>query len=923
MKKICKELIAICLLIGIFCSAFPLKGVQAANTSGSFEQRILQLQQKFPAGKYWNHMGSSVNNPDGYTNIPCTHHGNCSKNGYGGWCGCNSFNGQSIQCFGFAEKLGYDVFGTNPRTSWIKYNSLSNVRPGDIIRYKNNGHSIFVTNVVGDTITFADCNSDNHCKIRWNATINKANIVNFNYVKHANNYDDVISVPEPSTPTPPQPITPNPVIDNVKIDSIDFNHISLRFSAYNSGLVRIVAVSQTTGQEVKQDFTNGLENVSYTFQTSSMTNPGKDFYIRIYAYSTPTGGNETLHAVTYGPNIGSVRLPDKELRYNMETVPQGTISTTTSLVGWVIGENITKVTAVINSHEYECTRVKREDVGNAFPGYDYSKAGFQLDFDTSYLVNGNNTLSVRGYTSDMDYVELYNGNVEAVKLASFYVDWSWYYFKYHNEPEVAAIGLNPPKLIEYYYSKGIAKGHSPCVGFDPAWYLEKNKDLKAVGNITDYVGAYVHFVKYCLPDNEKRELSPFLNLQYYQTKNEDLVNMNAEELFYHYYVYGSRMESRIGNNSNQAKAFSKLFVVSEYAEANQDIKDALGDGKTVESAERIWSQFFVYTLSVDYGQRVTSKQFDMKFYINKYGLSTTEEAFWRYINSGYANGEITKQVVTMAPTETSPAKPSQGATPVQVSTPPPIIVTEKPQTEIPKNTETPKITETPKNTETPQITIRPIDTEIPTKTVQPETTLVVPTSTPVIDEDFSGDLITEISLYSDLDEGEQLRVGDSFTIYTDVYPVIFEDTELQWLSSDKKIATVNKKGDVQCVGVGTVMITAMATDGSGKSASMTFKVEKAISNDNNLSNIKFSQGKLTPAFKKNKKSYSLVLSKNMSKVVIKVKKSDSAATVKINGKAIEKITVKLKRGQTKKITIRVIAENGKGKTYQIKVKRKK
>lgn len=605
MKNVMKR---ITVFIMIFVLLIPLGygfNTNGVNIVKAANATFATLKSQYPSGSIWN----------------------------------GSYKGKAWECHGFACMLGDALTGTDPYT-WPKVNNLASLKPGDIVRCSR-PHSIMVTGVSGDTITYVDCNWVGKNKVQWDQTISRSSITSkFGSLAYVMSSSGVVI--EPSTPDTLPPVTPNPVIDNVKIDSIDFNHISLRFSAYNSGLVRIVAVSQTTGQEVKQDFTNGLENVSYTFQTSSMTNPGKDFYIRIYAYSTPTGGNETLHAVTYGPNIGSVRLPDKELRYNMETLPQGTISTTTSLVGWVIGENITKVTAVINSHEYECTRVKREDVGNAFPGYDYSKAGFRLDFDTSYLVNGNNTLSVRGYTSDMDFVELYNGNVEAVKLAPFYVDWSWYYFKYHNEPEVAAIGLNPQKLIEYYYSKGIAKGHSPCVGFDPAWYLEKNKDLKEVGNITDCVGAYVHFVKYCLPDNEKRELSPFLNLKYYQTKNEDLVNMNAEELFYHYYVYGSRMESRIGNDSNQAKAFSKLFVVSEYAEANQDIKDALGDGKTVESAERIWSHFFVYTLSVDYGQRVTSKQFDMKFYINKYGLSTTEEAFWRYINSGYANGEITK-----------------------------------------------------------------------------------------------------------------------------------------------------------------------------------------------------------------------------------------------------------------------------------------
>ena len=136
---------------------------------------LAQLQSKFPSGMYWNHEGSATNNPDGYTSTPCSHHGNCSRGGtdYSGWCGCNSF-GSAIQCFGFAQKLSYDYYGSY-YTSWST-TSLSNLKAGDVIRYKNDGHSIWVTSVSGDTITFADCNSDGHCLIRWGAVMSKSDI---------------------------------------------------------------------------------------------------------------------------------------------------------------------------------------------------------------------------------------------------------------------------------------------------------------------------------------------------------------------------------------------------------------------------------------------------------------------------------------------------------------------------------------------------------------------------------------------------------------------------------------------------------------------------------------------------------------------------------------------------------------------------
>lgn len=78
MKKTIRRLVTLCLLAGALVLALPRENVKAAtNTSGSFEERIVQLQGKFPAGKYWNHMGSNTNNPNGYTSTPCTHHGHC------------------------------------------------------------------------------------------------------------------------------------------------------------------------------------------------------------------------------------------------------------------------------------------------------------------------------------------------------------------------------------------------------------------------------------------------------------------------------------------------------------------------------------------------------------------------------------------------------------------------------------------------------------------------------------------------------------------------------------------------------------------------------------------------------------------------------------------------------------------------------
>ena len=152
--------------------------------SGSVRMNLNQLRNKFPAGKYWNHAGNpgagnSVNNQDGWTNSPCPRHKTVGTSAQT----CNGFNpggGQlSWQCMGYAEKLGYDATGLNPRSQWTtssSSSSLNNLKAGDIVRFKNDGHSIFITGVNGDTVTYTDCNSDGHCVIRWGATISKSTL---------------------------------------------------------------------------------------------------------------------------------------------------------------------------------------------------------------------------------------------------------------------------------------------------------------------------------------------------------------------------------------------------------------------------------------------------------------------------------------------------------------------------------------------------------------------------------------------------------------------------------------------------------------------------------------------------------------------------------------------------------------------------
>ena len=137
--------------------------------------------EKFPNGKYWN--GGKA---DGYTSQACMRNNHSNDNYFqhdyvyqeainGGYVNIGPLLGG--RCTGFAQKLASDFYGgsRNPDKAanvWIqhRYKEGMKLRVGDHIRIKQEGHSMFVTAVDGDSITLADCNWWYTCRIRWNHT---------------------------------------------------------------------------------------------------------------------------------------------------------------------------------------------------------------------------------------------------------------------------------------------------------------------------------------------------------------------------------------------------------------------------------------------------------------------------------------------------------------------------------------------------------------------------------------------------------------------------------------------------------------------------------------------------------------------------------------------------------------------------------
>lgn len=167
--------------------------------TGSFAEKLSYLRNtKFPHGKFWNHYAnanhnhngifgvctnSSCQNPDGYTNSPCSSHwGTVNTGGYD----CNYFDG-SIQCMGFARKVFYDVWGQYASSAQTISPSFENIKAGDYLRIDGDTHSVFVIEKGTNYIKTVECNfcyqdkygnwkgTSQACMIKWDVVRYKGN----------------------------------------------------------------------------------------------------------------------------------------------------------------------------------------------------------------------------------------------------------------------------------------------------------------------------------------------------------------------------------------------------------------------------------------------------------------------------------------------------------------------------------------------------------------------------------------------------------------------------------------------------------------------------------------------------------------------------------------------------------------------------
>lgn len=88
----------------------------------------------------------------------------------------STFDGSS-QCAGWARLAffrihGYEFWVNNPGgNTVIKITDpnyiYTGLKVGDLVRYRNNGHSVIIMALHGDTVEVCDCNSDYACTVKY------------------------------------------------------------------------------------------------------------------------------------------------------------------------------------------------------------------------------------------------------------------------------------------------------------------------------------------------------------------------------------------------------------------------------------------------------------------------------------------------------------------------------------------------------------------------------------------------------------------------------------------------------------------------------------------------------------------------------------------------------------------------------------
>lgn len=436
---------ALCLLLAlvILTGCIPAVSIPAQAAGNGVAQRISQLRSKFPNGRYWNHrvdswdqtgdhMMSVGNNffGDSVSQTPCWTHNGVPNAGEGKY-DCNHFDG-GIQCWGFANKIFYDIFGVY-RSGVGKMYDITNITVGDYVRFGSDGdgHSAVVINRVGDTLTLVEGNFQNNCMIKWDRQVNLYSGDNgraIAYFCHAPNYDAINGsspAPQPSTLTLDKPTLIYADNNNAQIES----YIRNGGSPVYCSKFGVKVWEKATGKLVvdhPEDIPSNVQGgqhlqiwVNITRELNITLKSGTEYEYQFFAYTgSGTINSEKSTFKTTGPTPAPFSYTVTDI------VPKKVTQTGAVLT---CNLNFTNASNMTDAQKRDFAKLKII-VNQVMSGNKYERAAeFDVDFPSSQYTDGKHALSVDlskyGVTlkPDQEYrIWWYFNYAETVKAFTFY-----------------------------------------------------------------------------------------------------------------------------------------------------------------------------------------------------------------------------------------------------------------------------------------------------------------------------------------------------------------------------------------------------------------------------------------------------------------------------------------------------------------------
>ena len=428
-KRVLSVLLA-CVMVGGVTPLLPPLTVQAASlTSAQFQAKLADLKKQYPTGtsvsKIYNSKGAYK--ADG--------------------------SGDCWTCVAWARFMFYNVWGVafNDAKKVEPYHTdISRLAIGDYLRYGN--HSVFITDIKGDTIYYVDGNGNKDNKIKWERTKNRYDFTSIVSIRH---YKDN-NLTQSSTNTTTSSASSHVVTFNANNGTINTNRGLVSTgtrSVNNNAIVGTLPTptcsgyafngwftAQTGGTRINAD-TKITVNVTYWARWTAITtmtattyyttksdvpiraNPfDTDPIIRYLAQNTVvTIGAKTTNSsgnIWYRTNSGtwifSGNLSTKATTPATVTTTQKPISITSAIPNRTAGTTRDKYNYTITTN-IPATRIEFTFSGNSKVYYIYSNGNNNINSGTVQFSNGGKTLQWNGDTLGAGNprtitVAAYNGN---------------------------------------------------------------------------------------------------------------------------------------------------------------------------------------------------------------------------------------------------------------------------------------------------------------------------------------------------------------------------------------------------------------------------------------------------------------------------------------------------------------------------------